>query len=278
MNPQEEVTKLCELMEFLRSPGGCGWDRAQTLSSLRPYLLEETYEVLEEMDHVEESPTQENASAHCAELGDLLLQIIFQAQIQKENHAFDFNAVCKGLREKLIRRHPHLFTGDNQPQNTNENPHWEKVKEKERAAKNSGNNSVLEGVPKAMPALLRAQTVAKKADAAGFGWPDVNGALLDFEEEIAELQEAMLEKDATHIEHELGDVLFSVVNIARYLKLDAEACLQKATKRFQSRFQHVEKRFQHESKVMAEASLEDLNAYWEDAKKHLEQNTREPPS
>lgn len=240
-------------MDRLRGENGCPWDRAQTQSSLRAYLLEEAYELLEVLDTQEDLKIRE-------ELGDLLLQVVFHARIAEENPGgsrYDLGDVAGGIADKLIRRHAHVF----QMGQSLETPEqvqiaWAEHKRKE------GRKSVLDGVPAALPALLRAQRIQSKAARVGFDWPDSSGPLAKIEEELGELNVELKRGDPTRIGEELGDLLFSLVNLARHLDVEAEHVLREAAARFEGRFRHVEAR----GGDLKSLSLDALEALWQDAK------------
>jgi MazG family protein len=253
------IEKLLALMVRLRGPGGCPWDREQTLKSLRPYVLEETYEVLEA---IESGDPRE----HCEELGDLLLQIVFQALIAQEAGQFDFADVAEAISAKLVRRHPHVF-GDAQVKDAEGvMRQWVALKREEKAARGGG-RSVLEGVPREMPALARAERLTEKASRIGFDWPDAAGARAKVDEEMAELDEAIRGGDRGRIEDELGDVLFAVANLARKLSLPPEEALRNAVGRFVSRFEHVEQELERQGIPHGQATLEQMDRLWDEAKR-----------
>ncbi|MBI5509163.1 MAG: nucleoside triphosphate pyrophosphohydrolase [Deltaproteobacteria bacterium] len=252
-------TRLCAIMARLRAPGGCPWDKAQTLDSLKPYLIEEAYETLEALE-------EGVAAKHCEELGDLLLQIVFQAEICNETGRFDAAAVAGGIATKLERRHPHVF-GEVQVQGAaGALLSWETVKATERAA----GESRLHGVPKTMPALLRAYRTGEKAAAIGFDWPDSHAVALKVEEEWKELNEVVdsdaADKQARSAE-ELGDLLFALSSYARHLGVDPEAALRAATDKFAGRFRYVETRLKETGHVKGKVAPELLDALWNEAKK-----------
>lgn len=256
---------LCRIMAHLRAPGGCPWDREQTLDSLKPYLIEEAYETLEAME-------SGDPKAHREELGDLLLQVVFQAEIAQETAVFDVADVADAIRTKLIRRHPHIFDPESGEATApgaatvtvTESLHrWETIKATERPA----HKGRLAGVPRAMPGLLRAFRTGEKAAAVGFDWPDAHGSRAKVAEEWLELQEAMDEKaDPARVQEEMGDVLFALVNLCRHLKLDPEEALRTTIEKFHQRFQHVEKSLAAQGREPQKASLDELNQLWEDAK------------
>jgi MazG family protein len=256
--PAEAIDRLLAIMARLRGPGGCPWDREQTLATLRPYLLEETYEVLEAID--DGDPRE-----HCEELGDLLLQIVFQAQLTKEAGQFAFEDVAEAISSKLVSRHPHVFGDADVKDAAGVMKQWVALKRKEKAAKGKG-KSVLEGVPRELPALARAERLTEKASRIGFDWPDAGGARAKIAEELAELDEAIAAGDRAHVEHELGDVLFAVANLARKLSLPPEEALRGAVGRFIERFEHVERGLEQAGIPHGSATLEQMDALWDEAK------------
>jgi MazG family protein len=247
--------RLVGVMARLRAPGGCPWDREQTLASLKPYLIEEAYEVLEAID-------QGGAAEHREELGDLLLQVVFQAELRREEGTFDAADVAHGIADKLVRRHPHVFEQEGVKEASEALRHWEARKAEEKKGR-----SVLGGVPRNLPSLLRAQRVGEKASQVGFDWPGLEGPLEKIDEELRELKAAIAAGDQSAIEAELGDLLFSVVNVARFLQVGAEDALRSTTDRFVNRFQHIERELARTGQRFSETSLETLEALWEDAKR-----------
>lgn len=264
----QALERLCEIMATLRGPEGCAWDRKQSLSSLKPYLIEETYETIDAIADVEEEPSAKNRQQHLEELGDLLLQIVFQAQIQSEQKAFDMGDVCEVISQKLIRRHPHIF-GDAANFDSDSNPHWERIKAEERANKGDKRESIFDGIPRSLPAMTRAHRVNQKAAEVGFDWPTADGALEQLKSEVVEFEEVMHGSDSEKIEHELGDIMLACLDLARHLKRDPEHILQKATRRFEARFRFVENAVKKDGKVLTETSLDEMNTYWGQAKAHL---------
>jgi MazG family protein len=253
-----EVTKLVGLMQRLLAPDGCPWDREQTLATLVPYLVEETYEVVDAI-------ASGNVPDHREELGDLLLQVIFQAELRHAEGAFGIDDVARGIVEKLVRRHPHVF-GEVKASNSDEAlASWAKLKAEEKAKK--GKKGALDGIPRSAPALLRASRAGEKAGAVGFDWPDATGPRRKIDEELAELDQALAAQDAAAIEHELGDTLFALVNLARKLGLDAESALRHATDRFGRRFAHLEETLAAQGRAVRDASAEEQDRLWEEAKK-----------
>lgn len=256
--PGRRLPELVEVMARLLGPDGCPWDREQTLGSLAPYLLEETYELLEAIE-------TGGPAEHREELGDLLMQIVFQAALQARDGAFTIDDVIAGITEKLIRRHPHVF-GDASADSTDTVlAQWEQIKAVEKAGKPDANR-LLAGVPAALPALQRAQKLTARAARVGFDWPDVGGCLAKLQEEIGELEEAMAAGDDAATRAELGDILFSAVNLARKLGHDAETALRGTTRRFSERFAYIEDRLRERGLSPDEASLEDMDRLWEESK------------
>lgn len=253
-----DFERLLGIMERLRGPEGCPWDREQTRTSLRAYLIEEAYEVLEALEGEDTGALQE-------ELGDLLLQVVFHCQIARERGEFTMVNVLHRLCEKLVRRHPHVFGETRVGGSTEALAQWEAIKRHE--ATSAGRpRSTLEGVPRALPALLRAQRLQAKAAAVRFDWPDVTGAWQKVEEEIREASTAIGAGDRVRLREELGDVLFSLVNVARLSALDAEEALDAAIGKFQRRFTHMEAALLDRGSSVAEASAEELERLWEAAK------------
>ena len=259
MNEQSNgIQTLLDVMRRLRAPGGCPWDREQTLHSLKPCLLEETYELLDAMD-------RNDIALHREELGDVLLQVVFQCAIREEEDLFSFNDVAAALADKLIRRHPHVF-GDVSVSSTRDVlTNWEAIKQTEKAGMT--NPSALDGVPQALPALLKAQRVQAKASRVGFDWKDASGALEKIEEELLELRTAVEEGTVSAIEEETGDLLFSVVNYCRFLHVDAESALSASTQKFAHRFREVERLAKERGLKMTSCTLAQLDALWDDVKK-----------
>ncbi|MBP5319692.1 MAG: nucleoside triphosphate pyrophosphohydrolase [Kiritimatiellae bacterium] len=251
------IDRLLEVMRRLRAPGGCPWDREQTYHSLKPCLLEETYELLEAMDG-------DNLTLHREELGDVLLQVVFQCQMRAEEGQFDFNEVADVLADKLIRRHPHVF-GDVHVDGTGQVlKNWEAIKQKQKDK--APDRSALDGVPPAHPALRKAQRIQSKASRVGFDWKDSSGAIAKIDEELTELKEAIAEGNKTHVEEEMGDLLFAAVNTCRFLGVDAESALEATTRKFSRRFRAVEKAVRGQGREMKSCTLEELDAIWDQVK------------
>jgi XTP/dITP diphosphohydrolase/tetrapyrrole methylase family protein/MazG family protein len=247
-----EFYKLVDIMKKLRAPDGCPWDREQTIESLKPYLLEETYETLEAMDI--------GGDELKGELGDLLLNIIFQAQIKEEEGEFNIDDVAKKVSEKLIRRHPHIFSDVKVDGSEEVKRNWDEIKSKEKEHKDRV--SVLDGIPKVYPPLAKAYKLQNKAAKVGFDWEDEVGAFKKLEEELGEMQMAYEKNDRENLKEELGDVVFTLVNIARKLDLDIVDAVMNTNKKFETRFRYVEKNCD-----LKESSLEEMDRLWEEAKK-----------
>jgi len=259
-----EVTKLVGLMQRLLAPDGCPWDREQTLQTLVPYLVEETYEVVDAL-------AEGDVDDHREELGDLLLQIVFQSELRFAAGKFGIDDVARGIVGKLVRRHPHVF-GDTVAKDADAVlANWAKLKAEEKAEK--GKHGALHGVPKSAPALLRATRTGEKAGAVGFDWPDADGPRAKVDEELREFDEARRAGDRAHMQRELGDLLFATVNLARKLNLDAEQALRDATDRFASRFAHLEQALAAKGRAVSDASAQEQDRLWEEAKT-LEQSKR----
>ena len=257
------MERLEEIMRTLRAEGGCPWDRAQDIRTLRPYLVEETYEVLDEMDRVGEGGPWR---ALCEELGDLLFQIVFHAQLARELGEFNLADVATAISDKIVSRHPHVFEGKTVGGAEEVLQNWARIKAEERRRKHGREGSVLDGVPSAAPALLRAERLTEKASRIGFDWPDLAGVRAKLSEEIGELDAALASKDARDIEHELGDVLFSLANLARFTATPAEDALRAANARFTRRFHSVEEALRARGVPFGTATLEEMDALWQEAK------------
>lgn len=243
--------RLLQIMDDLREK--CPWDQKQTLESLRKLTIEETYELADAI-------TENNLEEIKKELGDLFLHLVFYAKIGEEKGAFDVSSVLHGICEKLIFRHPHVY-GDVRVENEDDvKRNWENLKLKE------GKKSVLEGVPKSLPAMTKACRIQEKARGVGFDWDNKEQVWEKLQEELEELREEVVSDNKEKMEQELGDVLFSVINYARFLDLDPENALEKTNKKFIYRFQHMEKRVTEQEKNMSDLSLEELDIYWNEAK------------
>lgn len=250
------IDQLIDIVAKLRGPGGCPWDREQTHATLRAGLIEEAYEVAEAINNADDANLRE-------ELGDLLLQSVFHAQIAHEEGRFDFDQVARGIAEKLVRRHPHVFGDDACADSAAVLKRWDEIK---RAEKGERPESVLDGISAGLPALLRAEKVQKKAARIGFDWPDAAPVFDKLREEIAELEAEFAADNPAAIEDEIGDLLFSVVNLARKLHIDAEPALQRATEKFSVRFKAVEALARERGITLEGKPLAELDALWDEVK------------
>jgi tetrapyrrole methylase family protein/MazG family protein len=247
-----EFGRLVEIMARLRAPGGCPWDRSQSREDLKPYLVEETYEVLDAIDDQDPAKLRE-------ELGDLLLQVVFHAQIAREEGTFAIEDVCRAINEKLVRRHPHVF-GDVKADTADEVlQNWEAIKKDEKG----GDASVFAGVPRVLPALLKAYRLQQKASSVGFDWEKREQVVDKVNEEWSELNEAVAEKDKAHIREEFGDYLFALVNLGRFLDLDPEDALQQANGKFVRRFQAIEREVSGQGRDLHGMTLDEMDEMWE---------------
>lgn len=252
------VNDLIQIMQLLRKPDGCPWDREQTHSSIKKNFIEETYEVIEAINKNDTELLKE-------ELGDVLLQVVFHTQIEEEHGAFNFDDVADGICKKLIVRHPHIFSDTTVSSSDDVLQNWEAIKKRTKGL--SSDAESLSSVPKELPALMRATKVQQRAAKAGFDWNDAGGAFEKLTEEIGELKEAVDNGVKSEVIDEFGDVLFSVVNVSRFLKIDAEECLVASSDKFIGRFAIVEQLCKQRQIVMSEASLSELDLLWMEAKK-----------
>ncbi|HOL50842.1 MAG TPA: nucleoside triphosphate pyrophosphohydrolase [Bacillota bacterium] len=251
--------KLVEIMSRLRGEDGCPWDRKQTSSSLKPYVIEEAYEVVEAID-------RQDPNLLCEELGDLLLQVVFHCQIAREEGAFDFNDVVEAICAKLVRRHPHVF-GDVEADDAGTVlRNWERIKQKEKESSNGAPASILDEVPRYLPALMQAVKIQDKASRVGFDWECPEDAAAKVWEETEELREAMADGEMAKVEEELGDLLFAVVNVARLMKIDPEEALRRTNSKFASRFKFIEHRADENGVALEEMTLAEMDAIWDEAK------------
>lgn len=256
--------ELVAVQARLRAPGGCPWDREQTHLTLRTYLIEEAYEVL---DAIEQASDPELAE----ELGDLLLQVLFHADLAREVGAFDISDVITGIRDKMIRRHPHVFGNVKAKTSADVLKNWSKLKAEEKSSgrtvsTQSNSPSALEGVPRSLPALLEAYQLTRRAAHVGFDWKEVEGIFEKLQEEILELRQALRTSGSEEIEEELGDILFSAVNLARFLKVDSEVALKRANLKFKQRFLRMEKDASQMGEALPELTSERLEELWNAAK------------
>lgn len=261
---EHSINSLLQIMRDLRNPEtGCPWDKEQSIESIAPYSVEEIYEL---MDAIERDDMDDIKD----ELGDLLFHIVFYARLAEEDGHFEFNDVVNNVCEKLRYRHPHVF-GDMQLATKEQvAEEWEKRKQKERESKKKTNHkpdSLLDNVPRQLPATIRADKLQKRAATVGFEWPELQGVIDKLEEELVELKEAISENNQQNMEEELGDYLFSVVNLARRLSIDSEAALSKTNQKFIRRFQYIEEQARNTNRTLDDMSLEEMDAYWDEAKK-----------
>jgi MazG family protein len=250
---EKEFGYLLEIMQKLRR--NCPWDKIQTAESLRKFLIEETYEVVETID-------QKKWNALCEELGDLLLQIVFQSVIAKEKKRFDIIDVITNINNKLIKRHPHVFSEQKVSSAQEVEINWENIK-----ANSKKKNSLLSGIPESAPALLAAQRLQEKASRVGFDWPGIQGVFEKFQEEFNEFKAALNNQNKKKIFEELGDLLFTLVNLARFLNITAEDALRMTNKKFKMRFNYIEKHYNYDYQKLNQASLAELDSLWEETKK-----------
>lgn len=249
---------LLEIVKILRAPGGCPWDAEQTHESIKKNLIEETYEVIEAVNKNDKELLLE-------ELGDLLLQVVLHTEMEREIGTFDFDDVCNGIAQKLIIRHPHVF-GDVKADTTDEVlSNWDAIKRQTKHQKTTTESML--SVPRELPALMRSSKIQQKASKVGFDWSDINGALAKVEEEMKEVRNAIQKGNCEELSEELGDLLFSVVNVTRFANVDAEEALTAATDKFLSRFAGVEKKAAEKGLDMKNTSLEVLDGLWDEVKK-----------
>jgi len=260
------IARLVGVMRRLLGAGGCPWDREQTLETLRKYLIEETCEVVDAIDSKDRGSLRE-------ELGDLLLQIVFQSELTRGEGVFGIDDVVAGIVDKLVARHPHVFGAESVSGADDVVKNWEKLKAEEKARRGLS-GGILSGVPRSMSALTRAQRIGEKVARVGFDWPDARGSRVKVGEELDELDRAIASGDARDVEEELGDVLFALVNLARHVGVDAEAALRRTSDKFVARFAHVEARVKEVHGGWSAAGsgdrhlpLEELDRYWEEAKR-----------
>ena len=251
------LQRLVELMATLRGPDGCPWDRKQTPESLKPFLVEECYEVV---DAIEEGAPAKVRD----ELGDLLFQIIFHARIAEEAGQFTINDVITAIHEKMTRRHPHVFGDDKLATDKEVLSNWEEIKRREKG--HEDRKSILEGVPKELPSLLRAHRLQERAARVGFDWAHLNEAMPKLDEEIAEFKESLKSEDAGKIEEELGDVFFMLVNISRFLGVNPEDALRKTISKFIHRFRYIEEHAEQAGRSLNDMTLDEMERLWQESK------------
>lgn len=260
--PESPLEQLVQIMHRLRAPDGCPWDREQTHDSLKEYLGEEAAELFDAIDDGDLAGMRE-------ELGDVLLQVVFHCQIAAESDHFDFNDVVRGLCEKLIRRHPHVFADRSVNDAAGVVPQWEAIKKTEKAGRGDGDprpESSLDGVPRHLPALHRAHKIQRKAAKVGFDWPTVDGVIDKIDEELAEVRQALAGGDDDAVAEEIGDLLFSVVNLSRFQNRIAEQLLHDTIRKFEKRFHRMERLLANAGQTPEDCTLEALDARWNQAK------------
>lgn len=263
----QEFEKLVEIMATLRGPNGCPWDKQQDFNSLKPMLVEEVYEVLEAVENSDFGGLSE-------ELGDLLLHVVFHAQLGKEAGRFDIDTVIQKISDKLVRRHPHVFAGESASTPEQVIKNWEAIKAQEKAEKLKNRTpeqrSLLEGIPSKLPAIHEAHQISSRAARVGFDWPDVEGIFDKLQEEVSELKDVIAaggdDRRRDRLEDEIGDMLFVMVNIARYLKIDSESALKRANRKFKARFQYMEGELAKQGKTLEQSSLDEMEGLWQKAK------------
>ena len=260
------IERLHDIMTRLRDPQtGCPWDREQTLESLKPCVLEEAYELLSAMGNPEDKAN------HIEELGDVLLQVMFQAVMAEQEGRFSFDDVANAISDKLVRRHPHVFGDVDAKDSATVLRNWEQIKQIEH--KKEARHSALDGVPAVLPGLLKAQRTQEKAARVGFDWRDADGPLAKIEEELGELKAEIAARkserpvDSDRVKEELGDLLFAVANLARHLKVDSESAVEGTTERFSTRFRAVEAAAKAQGRNLKDMTLEEMDALWEKAKR-----------
>ena len=251
------LQRLVDLMATLRGPDGCPWDRKQTPESLKPFLVEECYEVVDAIEDGAPAKVRD-------ELGDLLFQIIFHARIAEEAGQFTINDVITAIHEKMTRRHPHVFGDDKLSTDKEVLSNWEEIKRKEKG--HEDRKSILEGVPKELPSLLRAHRLQERAARVGFDWAHLNEAMPKLDEEIAEFKESLKSEDAGKIEEELGDVFFMLVNISRFLGVNPEDALRKTISKFIHRFRYIEEHAEQAGRSLNDMTLDEMERLWQESK------------
>ncbi len=257
MTPFEE---LVQVMKTLQAPGGCPWDREQTHQSLKPYFVEEVYEALEAIDSGDDEHIKD-------ELGDVLLQVVFHAELADREGRFNIDDVCSTIVEKMKRRHPHVFGTAEVDSSGQVLKNWEQIKRAEKRQKGSGTGSVLNGLPASLPALIKARRIQEKVSRVGFDWERAEDVMRKVDEELGELKEAREKRDQAAVEEELGDLLFAVANLARFVSVCPEDALRKTIDKFQRRFQYIESELPKRGKKLGEASLEEMDELWEQVKR-----------
>jgi MazG family protein len=258
--PGEKFQRLVDIMSKLRAPGGCPWDREQTFDTIKPFLLEETYEVMDAIDARDWTELK-------GELGDLLLQAVFFSQMASEENLFRIGDALDAINSKLIRRHPHVFGDQTARTEGDVRRIWSEVKAEERKSKPEAETTLLGSVPRNLPALVEAQQIASRAAQAGFDWENADQVLEKIDEELDELAAARRSASSAELEDEMGDLLFVLVNLARFVKVDPEQALRKSNAKFRRRFGYVERKLAERGRRPADSTLEEMEALWQEAKK-----------
>jgi MazG family protein len=251
--------RLVEIMARLRAPGGCPWDREQTFDSIKKYTLEETYEVLDAIDRRDWEELRD-------ELGDFLLQAVFYAQMAADEKLFEIGDSLDAINDKLIRRHPHVFADESAETGDDVKKRWDEIKAEERRRKPDTPQGLLDTVPRALPALVEAQQITSRAAGVGFDWENADQVLGKLEEELGEFERARQTDLQDRLEDELGDLLFVIVNLARFVKVDPEQALRRTSAKFRQRFAHIERRLAQEGRQVSGTPVEELEALWREAK------------
>ena len=251
--------RLVEIMARLRAPGGCPWDREQSFDSIKPYTLEETYEVLDAIDRRDWGGLAE-------ELGDFILQAVFYSQMAAEEDRFSIEDALDAINEKLVRRHPHVFADASAETAGDVKRRWDEIKADEKKSKGKPQNGLLSDVPRALPALVEAQQISSRAAGAGFDWENPDQVIAKLHEELAEFAEARRKETQDELEGEMGDLLFVLVNLARFVKVDPEQALRRTNAKFRDRFAYVERKLVERGKSPRESNIEEMEALWQEAK------------
>ena len=270
-----DIGKLEGLVARLRGTNGCPWDKEQTRETLKPMLIEEAYEVLDALDSKDPAELKD-------ELGDLLFQVVFHAQISREKNEFDLADVIDRSHDKMVRRHPHIFANADFKTAGDVLKNWEDIKAAEKgvpsASQPDAERSLLDGIPSKLPAMHRAYQMTAKASRVGFDWSQLDDILLKLKEETSELLEAHAQKDTQKVADEIGDLLFVAVNIARFLGIDPETALSRSNRKFDRRFRHIESAIKRQGRELKDASLAEMDVLWEEAKNHETDGPKIPDS
>jgi len=259
-NPGDKFQELVSIMARLRAPGGCPWDREQTFDTIKPYTLEETYEVLDAIDRRDWNDLAE-------ELGDYILQAVFYAEIAAEQDLFHIGDALEAINQKLIRRHPHVFGNESAETAGDVKRIWGEVKSAEKKDKGQSAPDLLGSVPRALPALVEAQQIASRAAGVGFDWENPDQVLEKLHEELGEFDQARRNASQDELEDEMGDLLFVLVNLARFVKVDPEQALRKSNAKFRRRFGYVERKLAERGRTPQESNIEEMEALWQEAKR-----------